>query len=281
MPEVSVVIPTCNRPGHLKRALASALGQTFTDIEVIVVDDGMADRAEQTVEEAADRRVRYIPHQFSRGAAAARNTGVRAAGGAYIAFLNDTDEWLPEKLEKQVEALARAHPKIGMVVTNVIAGKGTMPSVPSGSGEFDGHELALRSFKSFPPSSQLFRSEVFGNVGYFDESLPSHQEADMAIRVTEKYKLFMVPDELVRIMPVSESPDEWKKNQELRIRGREILLAKHEHRYRDFPEFYGAHYFTLAQWCRETGQSEKARRYYLKALGFRRDPRYILYWLLA
>src|SRR2546425_10141458 len=100
-PLVSVVIPTRNRALRLRRAIQSACGQTVRELEILVVDDGSTDDTPGVVESAAaaDRRVRLIRKDRSAGAPAARNDGIRAAGGELIATLDDDDEWDAAKLE--------------------------------------------------------------------------------------------------------------------------------------------------------------------------------------
>ena len=101
-PVVSVIIPTYNRAHLIGRAIRSVLDQTYQDWELIVVDDASTDDIPGIVKGFTDGRVKYIRHDENKGAAAARNTGIQAARGAYIAFLDSDDEWLPEKLERQV-----------------------------------------------------------------------------------------------------------------------------------------------------------------------------------
>lgn len=98
---MSVVIPTRNRKAYLSQAIESVLGQSYGDFEIIVVDDGSSDGTPGIVQGYVDARVRYVKLE-GRGRSAARNTGMREANGAYIAFLDDDDLYLPEKLEWQV-----------------------------------------------------------------------------------------------------------------------------------------------------------------------------------
>ena len=111
MPTVSVVIPTYNRADVLPRAIDSALGQSVADIEVVVVDDGSTDDTEALVADYEDDRLRYVAHETNRGANVARNTGIEAADGEYIAFLDSDDEWKPTKLERQLERLEGEPPR--------------------------------------------------------------------------------------------------------------------------------------------------------------------------
>ncbi len=102
---VSVIITTCNRNScYIERALKSVMAQTYENIEIIVVDDNRADYSiketiKQTIKGICPQAV-YCSHNKNLGAPAARNTGIRIAKGDYIAFLDDDDEWLPDKVEK-------------------------------------------------------------------------------------------------------------------------------------------------------------------------------------
>jgi len=115
---VSVIIPTYNRAQFCKEAVESALSQTYHDIEVIVVDDGSTDNTREVVSNL-DSRVRYLSQKNS-GVSAARNVGMQAARGEFIAFLDSDDTWLPWKLQLQLNVL-RTLPSAGMVWTDMIA----------------------------------------------------------------------------------------------------------------------------------------------------------------
>ena len=116
MPVVSVIIPTYQRPNYLKEAIESVISQTYSDWELLVVDDGSPiDNIRGVTQHFCDRdaRVRYI-RQAHAGVCEARNTGIRFAQGKYVAFLDDDDRWTAEKLERQV-AYMEGHPEIGLV----------------------------------------------------------------------------------------------------------------------------------------------------------------------
>lgn len=111
-----MVIPSRNRPGLVGRAVGSALGQTLPSVEVVVVIDGPDDATRQALALVGDPRLRVTALPESVGAQEARNVGVRASTGRWVAFLDDDDEWLPEKLERQVEA-ARASAFVHPIVS--------------------------------------------------------------------------------------------------------------------------------------------------------------------
>src|ERR1700737_4457090 len=117
MPKVSVIIPTYNRAELLRSAIISVLTQIFQDFEVIVVDDASRDNTQNVVHSFNDRRIRYIRNGMNKGDAVARNVGITNSSCEYIAFLDDDDEWLPEKLEKQINLLENSSPNVGVVHT--------------------------------------------------------------------------------------------------------------------------------------------------------------------
>ncbi len=117
-PLVSVIVPTYNRADLVRRAVDSILLQTHRNVEVLVIDDGSTDQTLEVLKEAQarDSRVQPLRNNSPKGCAGARNTGLQQARGEYIAFLDDDDEFLPEKIQTQVEFLQR-HPQAGVVVS--------------------------------------------------------------------------------------------------------------------------------------------------------------------
>jgi len=132
-PIVSVIIPTYIRAHVLAKAIQSLLNQTYQDFEIIVVDDGSIDNTEEVVKSFNDPRIRYIRHKENCGGSAARNTGIRAAYGECIAFQDSDDEWLPEKLEKQMQVFENAPAEVGVVYTGFrrIQGRSKAGSEPT------------------------------------------------------------------------------------------------------------------------------------------------------
>jgi glycosyltransferase involved in cell wall biosynthesis len=185
-PLVSVIIPTHNRSARLKDALESAqaqvgVGQVF-DVEIIVVDDASSDGTPELVQRYP--AVRYLRHPTNRGGAAARNTGIEASRGSFVAFLDDDDVWLPQKLTVQVPVL-QAHPEAGGVYSHIRiefddhACIWPEPSYTPGGSVF--RDLLLGNFMN--TLSVLIRREAFAKAGYFDEQLTSSQDYDMLLRL--------------------------------------------------------------------------------------------------
>ena len=111
-PLVSAVIPTCNRPNLVVRAVKTALSQTYPNMEVIVVVDGPDDSTSQALGAIADPRIQIITLPQRLGGSGARNAGVQAAKGEWIAFLDDDDEWMPSKIECQLDIARRSRYRI-------------------------------------------------------------------------------------------------------------------------------------------------------------------------
>ncbi len=194
---VSVIIPTYNCPGFLTAAIESVLAQTYTELEVVVVDDGSTDNTAEVVR-GFESRVRYV-YQDNAGTAAARNTGIKAARGEVIAFLDHDDLWLPEKLELQLPML-REDKSIGMVFCgrqffNTYTNEVTSTH-PAEAGlqvhDFLGHTtIALQS--AIVPRS------IFNSVGLFDEQLLGTDDWEMCIRIAKEHRVVGVPDVLISI----------------------------------------------------------------------------------
>jgi glycosyltransferase involved in cell wall biosynthesis len=191
-PLVSVVVPTRDRPELLGRALASLRRQTHSNLEIIVVDDASNEDMAAVIAAAGDRRIRYIRHETNRGGAAARNTGIRASTGQFIAFLDDDDEWEPEKTEVQLKLLGRYDAALCMYS---MQGKSVLTS---GLGTTVDHEELRHGFDRGGSASALMaRADVVRST-MFDEELPKFQDWDLCIRIGQKYSIGCVNRALVR-----------------------------------------------------------------------------------
>ncbi len=198
-PQVSVIIPTYNRARAADRAVRSVLHQSYQDLEIIVVDDGSTDDTQKVIEELDDQRLRYIRHERNRGGSAARNTGIEAAHGHYIAFLDSDDEWLPQKLERQAQFLQSSEPSVGAVCAGFVVvderGHTGGVRIPSDrSVTLD--ELFCRNSIG-TASTVVVKRECFERV-QFDPAMESCQDWDMWIRLAKRYKFAFVPEVLVR-----------------------------------------------------------------------------------
>jgi glycosyltransferase involved in cell wall biosynthesis len=201
VPLVSVVIPAYNRAAVLGRAIDSVLQQSLGDLEIIVVDDGSSDGTAAQAARCDDPRLRVLRHDTNRGAAAARNTGIRAAAGGVIAFLDSDDEWLPEKLERQVAALQRAPEDVLMSTTGYWMlrerSREIRERTPKNVKDWG---AALRSGCVLSPgSTAMIRREAFAIHGLFDEELRRLEDWDWLLRYVAKHDILVVPEPLARI----------------------------------------------------------------------------------
>ncbi len=199
-PFVSVIIPTYNRAHFLNEAVRSVLDQTFTDFEIIVVDDGSTDHTGDLVRTFLDTRIRYI-HQAHRGINASMNTGLRAARGAYIGRLDSDDVWLPEMLVSEVEALNR-HADVGAVYGRAQAMDETGRPLPNTRGlpqRYPDSSFVSMLYEDFTSSvTLLVRRECFDHIGLYDESLTTAGDWNICLRIARHYSFFFVDQVVAR-----------------------------------------------------------------------------------
>ena len=196
---VSVVIPTHNRVDLLSRAIDSALNQTYKNLEVIVVSDGSTDGTDELMQKyEKDSRVKYINYKSGHGGNYARNMGIKAARGEFVAFLDDDDEWWSNKIEKQI-CIMSSDKEIGLVYT------GTHSIFVDDNIEFDSCSMLQGDmskrilFDNFVGSTTtvMLRKNVLEKSGLFDESLSAMQDYDLWVRVCQVCRVGVVSEPLV------------------------------------------------------------------------------------
>jgi len=199
-PAVTVIVPTYNRAATVGRAIRSVLRQTCREWELIVVDDASTDSTEQVVKSFSDPRIKYIRHAQNRRVSAARNTGIRAAQGEYVAFLDDDDEWLPEKLAKELEAFRGSDAQVGLVYTGktVFDERGRILQVRMAVESGWVYEAMLKRHFIGSPSRVTVKKEILERVGGFDENFVNCQDYDLWLRVAKISKIAGVPRLLVK-----------------------------------------------------------------------------------
>jgi glycosyltransferase involved in cell wall biosynthesis len=232
---VSVVIPVFNRPQAVCRAIESVLAQTFQDFEIIVVDDGSTDDTVQAVRWLADSdaRIRLLLHHAKRGAAAARNTGIRASSAPYVAFLDSDDEWLPLKLERQFAVFAQGDQRLALVYsgTEWICADGTVRRNIARRYPDLARRLLTVNVVGETSVGMIRRSALMA-IGGFDESLPAAQDADLWLRLSERYEAAVVPEPLVRVAK-GDDPRRISADTASAAKAREQFFEKHATKMRD------------------------------------------------
>jgi glycosyltransferase involved in cell wall biosynthesis len=207
-PLVSVIVPCYNRSTIVGRAIASALGQTYPNLELLVIDDGSIDGKElaKVVSDFGDPRIRLLRHRMNRNGAAARNTGVSESRGDFVAFLDSDDEWMPEKIERQLTLLnydprpCRLAYSVSEVITD---GRGKekrtlMPLRPIGRAELVSDYLFLN--RGYLQTSAMLLPRWLALEVLFNEMLKRHQDYDLLLRLEgQSCQFVMHPDPLVRV----------------------------------------------------------------------------------
>ena len=197
---VSVIIPTFNRSKQVMRAVESVLRQTYEELECIVVDDASSDDTVKLLKavEKNDDRLRILVHDKNMHVSAARNTGIAAANGEYIAFLDDDDVWFKDKLFKQEKLLSASVNEIGMVYCwfDIIDGQDKIGSrKPNLRGKLFDDLLVGQPLGN--ASTLLVRKQVIKKIGGFDTDLPRGNDGDFIRRITKYYRVELVREVLV------------------------------------------------------------------------------------
>jgi glycosyltransferase involved in cell wall biosynthesis len=201
--KVSVILPTYNRATLLGTAIESVLGQSFHDLELIVVDDGSTDDTETLVRRYrdSDERVRYL-RQENRGISAAMNAGIRAASGQMIARIDSDDRWLPDLLETEVSIL-EARPEIGLVYSRgqwVDQDLNPLSTIVGQTLHFPNDTLRSMLWSDATCSiTVVARRECFDRAGVFDESLATSEDWDMWLRTAFHYDFVFVDRVLAHV----------------------------------------------------------------------------------
>lgn len=203
---ISVVIPLYNRRNEIGRAIASALRQSRAPNEIVVVDDASRDGSAEVVSSLGDRRVLLLRHEYNRGAAAARNTGIAAATSDWIALLDSDDEWEPEKLARQLAALRTAPDAPAAGVTGyVIRDYRTEEERVFAPKPADGNlEALVWGCPLGVGSTLLARRLLFAEVGAFDADLPRLEDWEWLMRYLPAHRLIVMPDPLTIVHKTSD-----------------------------------------------------------------------------
>ncbi|TIH14132.1 glycosyltransferase family 2 protein [Marinifilum sp. JC120] len=195
MPKVSVIIPTYNRAERVCRAVDSVLDQKFTDFECLIVDDGSTDDTAKRLAEYDDPRLKVV-QQENRGVSAARNVGISASQGEFIALLDSDDEWVPEKLQKQVPFMEEGRFEISQT-DEIWIRKGKRVNQckkhekPEGMFFDRSLEMCMVS-----PSCVIFSRKFWDELGPFDEDMPACEDYDLWIRAGLKYPVGLLRERL-------------------------------------------------------------------------------------
>ncbi|HZP12813.1 MAG TPA: glycosyltransferase family 2 protein [Nevskiaceae bacterium] len=279
-PLVSVVLPTFNRAHSLPRAMRSVLGQSYRNLELLVVDDCSTDDSERIVAAFAanDPRVRLIRRERNGGAAAARNTGIGEARGELIAFQDSDDEWLADKLERQVMALHAAGEGTALCVSAYLVYQGANAAswLLGRRSMVYPHDLRRQALVTFffTTPTWLARTRALRELGGFDETMRCWEDWELALRLVSRGDVTMIDDAL-HIQHESAG----SVNRQDRAYGPAMrrILDKHEALWRTEPGALAEHCFVIGRHEILYGSPAEARRFFARAIRLR--PSFRRAWL--
>jgi glycosyltransferase involved in cell wall biosynthesis len=270
IPAVTVIIPTYNRARLVGRSITSVLNQTYTDFELIVVDDGSTDNTTEEVQGFRDERLKCIKcHQNSGSPATPTNTVIKAARAPYIAILDSDDEWLPEKLQKQMAVISTAPPTLGVVYTDAwkLSEDGSReywrsPRIMPSDGLVYARALDYGLAK-IGTWSLLMRRECFDKVGLFDPRLRMYIETELLIRVSKYFLLYHIAEPLVNYYSTEGS---LVSSREAMISGRKLILQEFYTDIQRDRRLLGKHFCGIGVLLCGGGRIKEGGPYVMKAL---------------
>lgn len=288
-PLVTAIVPTYGRSAALQRAVESVLDQTYETLELVVVDDASPEPVEPLLAdriEATSRDVTCIRHEENQGANAARNTGIRAASGDYLAFLDDDDRWLPDSVERRV-ARIDGRPDVGLVYSEArtVTADGHVLHETDSSVEGEALRDVLRGHVVGSFSRVLVRTAAVEHAGLPDERFPSWQDWEWYIRLARHYRFAHVPEVLTeRTVAHEQITDAHEAKRDVSY---PLLLEKHGDTaaacgWRVKRQFHAACARSLAASALQNGYWRDAVRYAVRAVrSYPLSARSLLYLGLA
>lgn len=199
-PVVSVVIPMYNRQNVIGRAIESVLRQTFTNFEVIIIDDCSSDNSCSVVEQYTDSRIKLIRCDENHGANYCRNIGIKESTGKYIAFQDSDDEWTKDKLEIQIQYMIE---KDASVSFSPYIYADSNEIIPSNYLELSSDKELLRTtlkkYNVVGTPTLVIRKDIVNTVGVFDDKMPRLQDYEYVLRIIQKYNIVCCPHILLRV----------------------------------------------------------------------------------
>ena len=202
MPKVSVIITTFNRAEYLEKAIKSVLNQTYSDFELLILDNSSTDNTEEVVKSFNDKRIRYIKHPLLT-ISQARNLGLKKARGEFIGFLDDDDEWLPNKLEAQLQVFENKNQNCGLVYGGFVRvddfGRELGFHRPRLKGNVFINLLSQKDPFTGSASNPILRKSVFRVIGEYNEKVLVGEDFELYLRLAEKFEVDFTPEIVFKI----------------------------------------------------------------------------------
>jgi len=212
MPKFSVIIPLYNKEEFVKDSINSVLNQSFSDFELIIINDASSDASLQKAQEVTDSRIQIIEHSKNKGLSASRNTGIKMAKANYITFLDADDLWKPTYLEK-ILVLINAYPEASLFATKyeVLLSNSKVIEHDFKEIKFNNHGIITNFFESnlnqsiFYPSCLCVEKKVFNEIGLYNESINYSEDVDFNIRSQANYLFAYFNEALVTYLRNSQN----------------------------------------------------------------------------
>lgn len=265
-PLVSVVIPAYNRENAIIPAIQSVLDQGVDDIEILVVDDCSTDGTVKAIQTLTDPRINLIQHEKNKGEAGARNTGIHAAKGKYIAYLDSDDQWLPGKLKAQLEVMEKASNDVGGVYTLHYRLYQNGRKSIGGRGHVDFETMLTKGASISAGNTLMFRRDLLSQVGDYDENAPLYVDWDWLLRFLKVANLELIAEPYA----IYEKNPYFRRG-EILERAMQVFLAKFQSDVDNLPpakrrECMARMYLDVARGYAENESKLKGLKYYGKAL---------------
>ena len=273
-PKVSVILPCYNRLHSIMASINSVLTQSFADFELIVVDDGSPQDLKSVIGAITDPRLRYLRRQRNGGAAAARNTGIAAARGQFIAFQDSDDLWLPGKLERQLALFAQLPDDIGIVTSHrIVYGRDehfkfgaekvcVAPSLRQRLAGADQIGAMLHANRLSLPCA-LFRRDLLATSDWFDPCARANEDWEFAVRISQRTRIHE-DDQPVMLSYISE--DSISGSRRKQAIGTMRILRANRAILPNYPRQQAAILLDISRALRATGKPRLAHRFLLKSL---------------
>lgn len=285
---ISVIIPTHNRCELIGRAIDSVLKQTYDNFEIIIVSDGSTDDTSNKVKSYTKNHsnIKFIEYFPSKGGNYARNLGAKVSKGEYVAYLDDDDEWMPDKLQRQIEIM-NSDTNISLVYTGCricyVHENVEYLNKPTKHGDLS--QVILFDNCIGSTSTVLIKKSIFEKVGYFDEQLVALQDYDLWIRISQLSHIGVVPEPMIKYYNYTGS-----KQVSALTEKYEKSFSYINNKYRDLYSAFSTidirkkrnnEYFLLGNKAMRNGNPADARKYFLKILKRGFSKKALIYYLLT
>jgi glycosyltransferase involved in cell wall biosynthesis len=262
-PLISIVIPNYNYAAYLKEAIDSALQQTYTQVEVIVVNDGSTDHSRDVIHLYGSQiKSAFQPNQ---GPSAARNSGITMATGDYLVFLDADDRLLPNAVDTLLESFT-IHPDCGVIFgdSEIINVAGTPITLHTNDSETFTYEAFLFKNYILTPEAML-RRQILNEVGYFNPAFLQGEDYDLWLRIAKKFKIFHIPNVVAQVRIHTSSLSQNKVR--LLTWERDVKLSQYDHTIRTRRAMADVCH-RLAYECRMVNEKMLFRKYTIEAITY-------------